>query len=77
MTEPPNNVPAQAFLSGAVEKIITPSHPGEPEQAEIVIQSANGQDQEIRIENILTTKNGDEVSLKKGALVSIAIKRRL
>jgi hypothetical protein len=77
MTEPLNNVPSQASLSGAVEKIIKPSHPGESEQAEIVIQCADGQDQEIRIENILTAKNGDEVSLKEGALVGITIKRRL
>jgi hypothetical protein len=76
MTEPLNPALSQASLSGAVETIIKPSHPGESEQAEIVIQGADGQDQEIRIENILTTKNGDEVGLKEGALVSITIKRR-
>jgi hypothetical protein len=75
MTEPLNNALSQASLSGAVEKIIKPSHPGESEQAEIVIQGADG-DQEIRIKNILTTTNGDEVSLREGALVSITIKRR-
>lgn len=76
MTEPLNPALSQSSLCGAVEKIITPSHPGEPEQAQIVIQGADEPDQEIRIENILTKKNGDEVSLKEGALVSIAIKRR-
>jgi hypothetical protein len=76
MTEPTNPALSQSSLSGAVEKIITPSRPGEPEQAQIVIQGADDQDQEIRIENILTTKKGDEVGLKEGALVSITIKHK-
>jgi hypothetical protein len=76
MTEPLNPALSQVSLSGAVEKILKPSYRGESGQAEIVIQGADGQDQAIRIENILTTKNGDEGGLKEGALVSITIKRR-
>jgi hypothetical protein len=62
-------------LPGTVEKIITPVHPSEPEKAQINIEAgATPLYKEIRIENTLTDENGEEVKLKKGAEVEIAIK---
>jgi hypothetical protein len=39
-----------------------------------VVQAADEFLQEIRIDNTLTTKNGDDVSLKNGAAVKVTIK---
>ena len=47
-----------------VKETIPSSDPAVPEKAQIAIQSA-GEPQEIRIDNILTMKNGEEVGLKK------------
>lgn len=68
MTEPLNTT-----LSGTVEEIITPSDSSEPEKVQIAIQSAD-ELQEIRIDNLLTKKNGDQVTLQKGATVEVTIK---
>jgi hypothetical protein len=61
-------------LSGTVEEIISPSDPSKREEAPIAVQAADKPAVEIRIDNTLTTKNGDEVSLKKGATVKVTIK---
>ena len=66
--------PIQTTLPGIVEQIIKSSDSGEPEKAQIGIQSANDIREEIRIVNTLTQKNGDEVSLEKGDAVKITIK---
>ncbi len=68
MTEKPS-----VKLPGTVEKIIKPSEPGEPEKAEISIEGADDLYREIRIENSLTAKNGDEVGLKEGAEVDVIL----
>jgi hypothetical protein len=68
MTEKPN-----ITLPGTVEKIIQPSHPDEPEKAQIAIEGADALYGEIRIENSLTDKNGHEVRLKKGAEVDVTV----
>jgi hypothetical protein len=60
-------------LSGTVEKIIQSSDPNVPEKAQIAIENANAPHQEIHIVNTLTKKNGDEVSLNKGAAVKVTI----
>ncbi|MGB8988133.1 MAG: hypothetical protein WCC37_16145 [Candidatus Sulfotelmatobacter sp.] len=60
-------------LPGTVEKIIKPSEAGEPEKAQISIEGADDLYREIRIENSLTAKNGDEVSLKQGAEVDVTV----
>src|ERR1700730_16673184 len=60
-------------LPGTVEKIIKPSHPSQPEKAQIAIEGADDLYREIRIENTLTDEKGDEVSLKKGAEVDVTI----
>jgi hypothetical protein len=65
---------ASTTLPGTVEEIISPSDPNEPEKAQIAVQGADELPVEIRIDNTLTTKNGDEVSLRKGATVKVTIK---
>jgi hypothetical protein len=60
-------------LPGKVEKIIKPASPSEPEKAEISIEGADTLYKEIRIENTLTDKNGNEVRLKKGADVDVTV----
>jgi hypothetical protein len=68
VTEKPN-----VTLPGKVEKIIEPARPSEPEKAEISIEGADTLYQEIRIENTLTDKHGNEVRLKEGAEVDITV----
>jgi hypothetical protein len=58
---------------GTVQKIIKSSYSGQPEKAEIAVQGADDLYKEIRIENALIDKNGEEVSLKKGAQVEVKI----
>ena len=65
---------ASTTLPGTVEEIISPSVPSEPENAQIAVQGVDELPLEIRIDNTLTTKNGDEVRLKKGAPVKVTIK---
>ena len=60
-------------LPGTVEKIIKPSEPGEPEKAQISIEGADDLYREIRVENSLTAKNGDQVGLKQGAEVEVTL----
>jgi hypothetical protein len=60
-------------LPGTVEKIIKPSDPGQPEKAQIGIEGADEMFCEIRIENSLTTENGKQVRLKKGAKVDVTV----
>lgn len=68
MTEKPS-----VTLPGTVEQIIAPPYPGIPEQAQIAIEGADDLYQEIRIDNTLTDKNGEEVRLKKGADVEVTV----
>ena len=68
MTEKPN-----VTLPGKVEKIIQSPDPSEPEKVEISVEGADTLYQEIRIENLLTDENGDEVRLKKGAEVEVTV----
>ena len=60
-------------LPGTVERIIKSPNPSIPEKAEISVQGAEELYQEIRIENTLTDEHGDEVRLKKGALVDVTV----
>jgi hypothetical protein len=66
--------PRHTTLPGIVEEIIPSSDPREPEKAQIVLQGADERVGEIRIANILTKGNGQEVSLKKGGTVKVTIK---
>ena len=68
MTEKP-----KVTLPAKVEKIIPSQHPREPEKAEIRVEGADPLYEELRVENSLTDKNGDEVRLKKGADVAVTL----
>jgi hypothetical protein len=60
-------------LPGTVEKIIKSPHPSVPEKAEIAIDGADELYREIRIENALTDKRGEEVCLAPGAKVDVTV----
>jgi hypothetical protein len=60
-------------LPGTVEKIITPTIPGDAEKVEISIQSGDDPGQEIRIANTLIDAQREAVALKSGAAVRIVI----
>jgi hypothetical protein len=60
-------------LPGVVEKIIKPVSPKEPEKAQIAIEGADDLYREIRIDNTLTKKDGEEVRLKPGAEVEVKV----
>jgi hypothetical protein len=60
-------------LPATVEKIIKPFHPSQPETAQIKVDDAEPLYQELRIENKLTTENGEEVGLKEGAKIEVTI----
>ncbi|MCU1239818.1 MAG: anti-anti-sigma factor family protein [Candidatus Acidoferrum typicum] len=60
-------------LPGTFERIIQSPDPNTPEKTEISVQGADELYQEIRIENTLTDEHGDEVRLKKGALVEVTV----
>jgi hypothetical protein len=68
MTEKPS-----VTLPGIVEKIIPPTGPGEPEKAQIDVEGADDMYRELRIENALTTEDGEKVKLKKGAEVDVTV----
>ena len=61
------------IVPGKVEKIIPSPDPREPEKAQIKIEKAEPLYQEVRIENTLTDKEGNEVKLKKDAKVAVTI----
>ena len=60
-------------LPGTVEKIITPTIPGDAEKVEISIQNGHDLAQRIRIANTLIDAQGEAVALKSGAAVCIVI----
>jgi protein involved in polysaccharide export with SLBB domain len=62
-----------ATLPGTVERIIASPHPTQPEKAQIAVEGADEFYREIRIENTLLDKNGDEVRLKPGAQVEVTV----
>jgi hypothetical protein len=65
---------AKTTLPGSVEKVVKSRIPGVPEKAEIAVEGADHLYKEIRIENTLTNKSGQEVHLKPGAKVEVTIK---
>ena len=60
-------------LPGTVEKIIKPIDPREPEKAQIAVEGADDLYREIRIDNTLEDKKGEEVALKEGAPVEVTV----
>jgi hypothetical protein len=68
-------IPEQPSVSmpGTVDKIIPSPSPSQPEQAQIGVEGADSQKQDLRIENTLTDEHGDDVKLEKGAHVEITV----
>lgn len=64
---------AKTVKPGKVQKIIKPPHKGVPEKAEIAVEGADELYKEIRIENRLEDANGNDVKLKPGAEVEVAV----
>jgi hypothetical protein len=64
---------ARTTKPGTVEKVLTPLDPNDPEKAQINIHGAEPLYQEIRIENSLTDRDGNEVKLKEGAEVEVHV----
>jgi hypothetical protein len=60
-------------LPGTVENIIPASHPSQREEAQIAMKGSDRRYQNLRIENILTDENGEDVRPKKGAHVEVTI----
>jgi len=60
-------------LPGTVEKVIHSLHPSLPEKAQIAIEGADELYREIRIDNVLTDNEGEDVALKEGAEVEVTI----
>jgi hypothetical protein len=60
-------------LPARVEKIIKSVHPSEAEKAEIHVVGGDPLYEEIRVDNSLTNKDGEEVSLKEGAEVKVTV----
>ena len=70
-----SRIPEQSSttLPGTVDKIIPASHSIRSERAQIAVEGADHRYRDLRIENILTDENGDDVKLKKGARVGVTI----
>ena len=68
-------IPEQPSVSmpGTVDKIIPSRSPSQPEEAQIAVEGADSQKQDLRIENTLTDEHGDDVRLKKGAPVEVTV----
>jgi hypothetical protein len=68
-------IPEQPSVSmpGTVDKIIPSPNPSQPEEAQIAVEGADRQRQDLRIENTLTEEHGDDVKLKKGAHVEVTV----
>lgn len=60
-------------MTGIVDKIIPSPRPNKPEKAEISVEKAGRARCDLRIVNILTDENGDEVKLKKGVHVAVTV----
>ena len=58
---------------GTVQKIIKPPIPSQPEKAQIDIEGADDLYREIRVENVVTSEDGDKAALKPGAEVDVIL----
>ncbi|GAC1684777.1 MAG: hypothetical protein PVS2B2_23760 [Candidatus Acidiferrum sp.] len=74
--EEPSADKAKVTLTGAVEKIIPANVYGEPEKAQITVETEEHLFRDIRIENNLQDEAGNPVSLKKGAEVEVTIEAK-
>jgi hypothetical protein len=60
-------------MPGTVDKIIPSPRPRQPEKAQIAVGGASRRYRNLRIENSLTDRHGDEIKLKKGAHVEVTV----
>jgi hypothetical protein len=60
-------------IPGTVDKIFPSLRPSQPEKAQIAVDGPGQGHRDLRIENSLTDKHGDEVRLKKGAHVDVTV----
>ena len=60
-------------MPGTVDKIISSLRRSQLEEAQITIEGADHRYRSLRIENMLTDENGDDVKLKKGARVEVTV----
>jgi hypothetical protein len=65
--------PPSATMAGTVDKIIPSPGPSQPEQAQIAVNGAEHRHRDLRIDNRFTDEHGDDVKLKKGALVEVTV----
>jgi hypothetical protein len=63
-----------ATVAGTVEKIVPPSRPNQPEQAQIALDGTERGYRDLRIENALIDEHGDDVKLKKGGHVEVTVR---
>ena len=64
--------PPSVTMPGTVDKIISP-RPTQQGKAQIKVAGADRHHRELRIKNVLTDENGEDVRLKKGAHVELTI----
>lgn len=60
-------------LKGVVQKIIKSPAQNQPEKAQIDIEGADDLYREIRVENVVTSENGEKAALKPGAEVDVIV----
>jgi hypothetical protein len=60
-------------MPGTVDKIIPSPRPRQPEKVQIAVHGAAHRYRNLRIENSLTDRHGDETKLKKGAHVEVTV----
>jgi hypothetical protein len=60
-------------MLGTVDKIIPSPRPRQSEKAQIAVDGAAHRYRNLRIENSLTDRHGDEMKLKKGAHVEVTV----
>lgn len=66
-------VPPSMTMPGTVDKIISPSHLGQPEKVQVGIDGADPGYRDLRIENILIDEHGDDVTLEIGSPVEVTV----
>lgn len=64
---------AEVTLPGVVEKVIPPTHPSQPEKAQIAVEGADDLYRELRVVNTLQDADGNNVKLIEGAEVEVTI----
>jgi hypothetical protein len=60
-------------LPGKVAKVIKPTHPADPEKAQIKVEHADPLYDEIRVKNELDDQEGKKARLKEGADVDVTV----